>query len=365
MHVALLIDETRLRYERDWFSRTVVGLVSAGVRVTRLLPEDEPDDHRVSLASALWYESKGVPWSAKGRYAKLAGQLSSAKETPDIIHAMGRGAWSAALSLGRNLERPIVIDVWSREEARAAVGHARNEETAAVLVADPYLARLLEQDVDPSLIQVVPIGIHVPDQPREVLTDPESGIACVVAGRQASFSTVRPLVEAIGSLVDRYPSLMVFGDFDQRVGDRVWNLMRSLGILDRCSLIPDVVEHRELVMQSDVLVIPHTTGANGTFLLQAMAVPMAVVSEVDECVEVLQDEESVFLIEPNSTKDNWVNVLDGVLSDRDRRQTVSDRGRDRMLNEHPMSRQVQVLAETYDQVVSGETYRLGKGDRES
>lgn len=367
MHAALFIDPERLKRERDWFNRTVVGLVSAGVQITRILPENEPDDERVSLAPAIWYEDSGVPWTARQRHADLAGELSDTK-APDVIHAMGRGIWADALDLAQRIERPVVIDVWTADECSDAVRFARKPEVGGVLAAgDRVAAALQELGISRELIQVVPIGVYVKEPGETRKSHPSAdgkpadamrGIVGIIAASGARFDAIAPLLNAFAAISQRFPNFMLFGDFRERDGDKVWRHLKSLDLLDHLSLIPCVQEHRELVLQSDLLLLPAPLNANSSFLLQAMAAPLTTLAVRDPYVDILQQNPCALLLDETADESDWQAALESVLCDVSQAAVFCNEARAWISKRNGVSRQVEILADTYDRIITGGAHSI-------
>lgn len=365
MHAALFIDPDRLKWERDWFNRTVVGLVSAGVRVTRILPANEPDDERVALAPAVWYDNSGVPWTARQRHAELASELADAR-APDVIHAMGRGIWADALDLARRIQRQVILDVWNAEECQEAIRFARKSEVAGLLAAGENVADMLrKRDIGRELIQVAPIGVYVPEQSdtsrkaARHTTNEMRGIVGIIAAGGARFEAIEPLLNAFAAVSNEYPNFMLFGDFRDRTADKVWRHLKNMNLLDHLSLIPPVQEHRELVLQSDLLLLPAPSRTNTSFLLQAMASPLATAAVRDPYVDILHEDTCACLLDDSADETAWKGALDVLLTQPARLDAVCRNARTWIAQHHGVSRQIEVLADSYDRIVTGGARPIG------
>ena len=256
MHVALMIDEPFARRERDWFHRTVVGLVSNGVRLSRVLPLGVPEDEGLALTPLHRYRPAGLPWAVKNAAYDLAAAMQIGP--PDVIHAVGLQSWWAAILIGRLLARPVAWSVWSKHEARAAAKHPAINEVAAFLPATEALGReLTAWGVESELIQTVPIGVYATDEPHPLLSTLRDAVAVIVDGGDADLAVVQPLIDGFAAVAAEYPQLMFFIDMPQAVEDRAWRLARQRSLLGQLSIVPEVQEHRELVLNADVLVVPH------------------------------------------------------------------------------------------------------------
>ncbi len=383
MHVALIIDDDRLQLEQNWVNRIVVGLISVGARVTRLLPEDQPGDQRVALTPVLQYRKNRIPWLDRPDRERLVKQLLAAK--PDVLHAMGVGAWDVGLELARAIGCPLVLDIWSATDIAPAVKRTKSSSTVAALIAaNESIGATLRDKVEPDLVNVIPIGVYLPESSRPILTnlnvqeavkqdDAQSsedtspsllgGVAAVVMGRGATLSAVQPLLSGFAAIATKYPELMLFADFNEQVSHQAWALAGKLGIRSRMSLIPSVLQHRSSVLGADLLLIPHNTLAANSMLLEALAVPMQVISVVNESIDLLTPHElddtnnGILLLDSGKPK-AWATTLTTVLADPHATHKRVMLSRAIIEKRHTTSRQAMMLYETYETILTGDAVKL-------
>ena len=350
MLVALMIDDEIGRCERDWFNRTVIGLLSSGRRVVRLLPDGQPDDPRVALTPHFTYRTSGLPWTLRASIRQLADSLEAT--SPDVIHAIGSGSWGGAMALSGLLECPVALSVWSRQEARAVQRHAASPCLGAVLPAGEALARDCARAVPRHLIQVAPIGVYVASEPHCILAQVEFSVAVVLAGRGAPYPAIEHLIDGLSMVAPDFRQVTVFADLDEAVKGKAWKRAGDRSVREQFSIIPDVREHRELVLSASVLAVPAATGRNSSFLLQAMAAPMATVAARDPFVDVLDDHQAATIldhVEPAA----WATALRRLLSSPDEARTCAESARRLIAQRHSMTIQSEVLMATYDRMISG------------
>lgn len=350
MLVALMIDDEIGRRERDWFNRTVVGLLSSGLRVVRLLPDTQPDDPRVALTPHFAYRASGLPWTLNASIRQLADSLQAG--VPDVIHAIGSGSWHGATALAGLLECPVALSVWSREEARGVQRHASSASLGALLPAGEALARDCARTVPRDLIQVVPIGVYVAPQPHRILAQVEFSVAVVLAGRGAPYSAIEHVIDGLSMVAPDFRQVTIFADLDEAVKAKAWKRAGDRSVREQFSIIPDVLEHRELVLSASVLVVPAPTGRNTSFLLQAMAAPMATVAARDSFIDVLDESEAATIldhVEPAA----WATALRRLLSSPDDARTCAESARRIIAERHSMTAQSELLTATYERMLTG------------
>ncbi len=352
MHVAFLIDERRLANERDWFNRTVIGLATSGIHVTRVLPQGALDDERVALTPAVWYQVDRVPWMRSRLYAALAKSFGS--DAPDLIHAAGRKSWPVAVQLGAILECPVAIEVWSAADVRAAAGLARRQERVSVcLAATGRLAADLQAHMDPALVQVLPVGVHL----EEVRPVPQPSMslrgAAVVYGRGCSAAGIRDLLEGLAPTVVKHPDLMLFLDIPEAIHRVAWRAIRKFGLSAQTSMIPSIDRHRELVATAEMLIIPEAGQRATSFVLEAMAAPMMTLARRDPYVDILNDDRCATLVEGGGALE-WNAAIRAVLDDPQGAWQKAIAARAFVENRHIMIAQLTLLMETYERVLRGD-----------
>lgn len=356
MHAALLIDPGHLQRERDWYNRTVVGLLSSGVRITRIMPESELAHDRVALAPLVTYHVPLV--QALARWRLLTPPQPLTEEPPNLIHAMGRGAWMPGLAYARHLDCPLVLSIWSEDELKQAVRFARDRHVAGLLPATAELAAELKLVVDPALVCTVPIGVFVPPKARRIFDESTVGVAGILAGHGAPLRAVRIVLDAFAEIASSRPRTMFFADLDPGVDDGAWKHGDRLGILDQLSIIPSVHQHRDLVLNADLLVIPHNTGFAGSFMLEAMAHPMFTVAARDPLLPELSSKPCARIVDAPEDPEAWIDAIQEILSDADEARRLAARAREQVAEDHPMSRQITLLHDVYEKILTGGALKL-------
>lgn len=350
MLAALMIDEAIARTERDWFARTVVGLLSAGLRVVRLMPESQPDDPRIALTPLIPYRPSGLPWSVKSSIREAREAL--APHAPDVVHAIGAGSWRTALALAKEMQCPAALSVWSREEARAVPRPGAVAQLGAVLPACEALAQECGRSVPREMVQVVPIGVYVPPEPHQILAQIEFSVAVVLAGRGAPAAAIESVIDGLAMVAPDFRQVTIFADLDESVRARAWRRAGERSVRAHFSLTPDVLEHRNLVLSASVLLAPAATGRCNSFLIQAMAMPMATIAVRDLYNDVLNTDEAATIIE-RAEAAAWATSLRRILSDPQGARTRAEAARRLIAARHSMSTQSELLASTYERMLTG------------
>lgn len=350
INVAFMVDHQMMRHEYDWISRTIVSLMAAGVGVARLIPDESLDDPRLGLIEPIRYPQGGLPWAFKSGLERAAKALRP--KAPRVIHAVGTGAWRPARILASLIDATVALSLWSRSDVKAARRLARHRNIGAFVPASQGLANELAFTVDRELIQVVPIGVHVPTEPRSILDQIEFSVAILLAGRGASHESILAVLNGFSLIATDFPQVMLFADLDSAMTARVWRYAHIHGLHSQFGLIPHIHEHRDLALGASILIKPEALGRCDTFLLEAMVLPTAVVAGRDPFLSALDDEETFLGIE-DPTPQAWATALRQILASPQKANEQAYRAREHIARNHAMADQCQALVATYRHIADG------------
>ncbi len=397
MHVALMLDEIRLHDEIAWFNRTVVGLVSAGLQITRILPESAPHQSAVDLTSSIPMPAAVFPWTRKAVRTQLAEQLSATGV--ELLHVMGRSQWDDALALADMLNIPVVFDVWNAADASAAVRIIRSQSAAALFAASDGIADLLRKSVDPSLVCTIPIGIYVDrseeshkhanaqSAPATTSVSPENedssemdvieadnnddddpptrrqtGLSIVVAGQDAKYQDMLQLLDGFHGLHLRVPEVMLFANLKPALSRRIWEAARQRNLLEQMSLIPDLESNRNLVLNADILIVPSVSGRCGSVLLEAMSNQMVIIAAADACATFPSHMAGQYEIPVQSSgltrSKDWASAFEMLLFQPSVRTAQGEQAQQWVGEHHLNTIQVTRLNEAYDTILTGGSVRI-------
>jgi len=283
MRTALILDHERLTQEQPMFNRLCVGLLAEGVYPVRVVPAsfdramENFEERRVALMPRISYPVKMLPWLRKQRAARLAEELE--RLGTQLVHAAGSESWSMAIGVARELERPLVIGVWSLAEVDLARRHRRGG-VSAWLAPSERIAAKLRQHVDPELVQVVPAGVPVPArQPAPPSIVSGQSRFLVGLGEGLDVRAWDRFLSAVRRIVDQpgFDDLQIVLEVRGPRGHDVWRKVRDLDLLDRVSSLGDAAEHRTLLLRGHALCLPEPMTMLRTIVLEAMAraIPIA------------------------------------------------------------------------------------------
>jgi hypothetical protein len=370
MRVLILADDSLATRERELIVRLEVGLADEGVRVAYAVPravvEAEAAAGRVPtnlFAQALVYEPRGVPWSRRARLESLLGSLAplggdDESRRVDIVHAMGRGAWGMAGQLAATTGAGLVVSVWSAAVSRAAARlrppHSPRGQPPVqplFLVPDAALEKHLVSELDAAgvkdaVVRLAPWGVHAHAGVHEVIR-PGRVVSLVLGGGGSDPPAYAAALVGLASLAARGHDLMVFADASVAARAVPVSLVKSTGLTERFTLVPEVEARRELALAADILLVPEAVGEHRSLVLDAMASGTLVVALADPLVSYLADGKTARLVE-RPDADAWSSAVGGLLTDRAAARALAESAREYTRQKHRVSSQVAAILDAYE-----------------
>jgi glycosyltransferase involved in cell wall biosynthesis len=361
MHLAIIIDEERLKQEQSMLNRLCIGLMAEGVQVTRIVPDTAlPDavdqfEQRIALATRIETPMRVLPWLRTSRTARVADLLE--RKVPDVFYAVGERAWSLGNELGSQMERPLLIDVSMPEHVRAAPRPQDRAPIAGYVACTPELAKAMGARIDPAMISVVPMGVSLPATPRSTPAAADRPIAVAMIGSGRDTKAYQVALDAMSRVSREAVALQVFLELRGPNEHELWRIAGQLDLLGIVTVIGDASLHRSLVIECDALLLPDATGEPRSIIIEAMAHGIPIVARQDGMLASLLNEESVLLFngfDPAPIAQQLLNICRSPESGN----RLGARGRTWVESHHRSSYQVQRLYMTLEQVLSGGAVRL-------
>jgi len=358
MHIALILDDERLLHEALMLSRLCVGLMDEGCTLTRLVPIEPTgrggryDEGPAGVTTRLAVPMKVLPWMRKTRAEQIAQAME--RSLPDAIYGIGRDTWQLTCDLGKYLQRPAAISVWSADLI-GRIPHGRSASVLGAFVAPTRpLADALRETVDPNLVCHVPHGVAIAKQSWPVFQDSDRPVALAVVGSGRDVTSYRALLGGYSRLVRDNYAVHAFIELRGPQQHEIWRYARRLDILGSISTITDAARFRSLITQCDALVLPERYGEVRSLVLDAMAMGLPVVAADDPFLDMLIAEETALLVD-EAEPDAWAVQLRKLLSSPDFAQKLGLAGREYVQQHHRSSRQISALLEMFNRLIHGET----------
>jgi hypothetical protein len=357
MHIAIVVDEERLQRERAMLNRLVVGLIDDGATITRVVPDttmveedEESGEVRVALAARIRAPMRVTPWARRDRSRRIAEAFE--KTRPDIIHAIGEHAWRLALDLGAELDAAVTLDVWSAAMMKHLL-HGRNSaKVAAYIAPTPPIASALGDRLGHGLVSLVPIGVGKPPPRSPILAELEAHVAIAIVGSGCEISAYYALLDGLRPVLSEYPQAQTFLELRGPHEHEIWRHVQRLELGRQVSAITDASEHRSLITQCDLLLIPERLGETSTLTLDAMVNGLAVVAADDRWMDLLIDGTTAMLVKDADAED-WTLKIRSLLSQPQQAVALGQSARSWVLANHRSSDQANQLLATFERVLSG------------
>ena len=361
MHVAMIIDEERLLHEQLMLNRLVIGLIDHGAQVTRIIPDVvsaetiDAGEQRIALTPRIQIPMRVLPWMRRTRAERLA---EVADQRPfDLVYAVGEQAWSIGLDLSRTIEQPLALNVWAASLIRRVPRARHQGRIGCYITPTPTLASKLGRRVERDLVSMVPMGVSVPREPRNVLAERENAIGLAVIGGGRDTSAYESLLAALSRIVREWPQVQIVLELRGPRAHEIWRQARRLDLLSHISTISDAAHHRSLLTRCDGLLIPERSGEMNSLILDAMAMGLPVVANEDANLDMLCPEAGTRLLDDPSP-DSWYRNISTLIKNPEDARAAGMKGRDLVARRYRSIDQVERLMQTFEMTMSGGSYRI-------
>lgn len=359
MRVLLLTDELFAVREQSLLMRLEVGLADEGVRIVHAIPEAATAFHSGDLISrGITYPKSHFRFTlgstARAIIRSLANLSTSEDwEDVDLIHVFGGGAWNLGAALARELEAPMLLEVWRQGLVPRSFNVAASQNPPPTFMApDSAIEKALRAEPAQLVVRSAPWGVLTPSTFSTRLPD-DRAISAMLIGTGRDRAAFAAALEGIALAVKAGHDIMVFCDSVAARRAHLWQYAKTLGILDRLSLIPELEGRRDLVLQGDLLLQPDATGEQRSITLEGMAGAMIVIAASDPAVSAVQDGRTARVV-PRPEARLWAEILSDVLADRDRARRLGMEARRFVAEHRRASDHVRAVLEAYTLATRGD-----------
>lgn len=356
--VIFIADASFARREHRLLNRLDVGLSDEGVRVTLAAPEGALPARRGSLSDVLDYESPSPFVTTHMRAVRLVESLGRAGVGDDdiVVHAWGERGWGLALEVANLLGAALVLEVWAARLVRRLGPLERRARRmrglGPVLYCAPSTA--LRDAIDRSRVRrpvrLVHWGVYASTALRARPDASPPSVAILATGDDPA--GIGAAIEGAAAIANQRNDLLVL--LDDRAVHRqpdLWAQVRDAALLDNLTLVADMEQQREAVLEADVLVQPEACGAIRSITLDALASGMVLVAQRDPVSDTLSAETPAILLEDCSAR-AWERALREALADAQGAQTRARAGLDFVRKSRRASDHVAALLRIYDGIAA-------------
>lgn len=361
MHVAMIIDDERLKHEQSMLNRLSIGLMSEGVQLTRVVSGTfdvdtiDSGEQRVALATRIVSPMRVLPWMRQARAHRLAEALE--KLSPALIYAVGAQAWQVGLDLADVIDRPVVVDVSSLAQANLISRSTRFNLLGGCVTPCQPLVNVIRSHLNTVPVSVVPIGISAPSRPAGVFRQPSQSIALAIVGQASDVQAYSAMFSGIRLAGFDLP-LQIILELNGPREHEIWRKINAFELFDRVSAISDAPTYRALLTQCDLMLVPESSGEPRSIMLEAMALGIPVIAAFDPINDALIDGETALLVEvPNPRQ--WSDRIRDLLNQPEHARDLGQRARVHVLKNNRSSEQVSRLMGVFEGVLNQASLRLG------
>jgi hypothetical protein len=315
MTVALLISTDRLAQDYVMLNRLTVGLLDHGIQVIRVVPENKMEETQkfgtaVSFANQIEVSmpiSRLLRQNRRNEVVELF-----LKHDVTIVVGFGSDAMQLALDIEKVLDIKVMCEVLSMKSAKKA---RRKSKIWSWFAPTPSIAQEVERRVGAERVALIPLGVTNHHAMQK--TERPAKKCLVMLDGACEYKNSSEILASLST----FPDVHVFIEMVGKHQQRLWKNITSLAMHDRVTCLCDVGALRSLVVQADLLVLPHTAMEVRTVLLEAMLCEVPILSTAIQGFDMLIDEETAII-----TNNSWESSLSLLLDDQELCKRIARNG---------------------------------------
>ncbi len=342
---ALLVDKCSLRDYAASLTHFLVALADAAHAAAIVCPPD------IGTASVLCpsvefidYPMIRTPLFWRQNRMVLLERLEKFK--PTVLHCFGSGKIVLTRYLSRQLDIPYVV-TFNRPGRKLFKPAIRASHCMALIASSKAIAKYLVKAYPRYGLRIRHINPATFVADRCACFVRPGGIASlIVAQRLDSTAEFEPLLRAVRHLIlDGYEFVFAIIGSGRAEG-KIHELIRSLGLAQIVSIVPDMQPLRSVFAGADVFIQPTYHAEFNSRLLEAMSVGMSVAA-CEDCLDdmLIEDQTTVFFDSRDEL--SIYDCLGMLLADRRLAQQIAAGGQKYLQRHHTVSRMTNALIQTY------------------
>lgn len=272
---------------------------------------------------------------------------------PDLIHVQSRSALAQGMWLSRQLQRPFILTVHDYlqpgEKFRIDTHWCRR----IIAVSDSVRADLLQRTPLPAnLVTVIHSGVD-PALSCDLLKVFEPNRVPVV-GTAGPLEAVKGFPFFLGAAArvlatGREVEFLIAGAGPEESNLR--RLSRELGINDKVTFVPNLLDFDDALAAMDVFVLPSLQQGIGTIMLDAMAMGRPVIAtRVGGVYCAVRDNETGLLVPPSNSEVLAGRIVE-LLDDREKARSIGSAGRNLVERDFGVLGMIDQTAAVYREVL--------------
>ena len=353
--VLLIAGRFSVRGSCAYTLRLAEHLPQRGIRIGVVCPDAQMVDRERRRELHIDQLSQ-LDWPVWGHVVRVLLLRQLAQDPPDLIHIQSRSALLPGMWLARRLQRPFLLTIhdYLQPNERFQIDQRWCRQIIAVSdsVRDDLLART---GLPPSLVTVIHSGVDQAAstdllnifEPARVPVVGTAGPLEAVKGFPF-FLAAAARVLATGHEVE----FLIAGAGPEESNLR--RLTRELGINDKVTFVPNLLDFDDALAAMDVFVLPSLQQGIGTIMLDAMAMGRPVIAtRVGGVYCAVHDNETGLLVPPSNSQ-ALANRIVELLEDRAKARSIGSAARNLVEREFAVAGMIDQTAAIYRQVLDGQ-----------
>ncbi|MEI8381661.1 MAG: glycosyltransferase family 4 protein [Planctomycetota bacterium] len=276
---------------------------------------------------------------------------------PDLIHIQSRAALCQGMWLSRHLQRPFILTVHDYlqpdERCRIDTKWCRR----IIAVSDSVRADLLERTPLPeNLVTVIHSGVDRASSCDLLKVFKPNRVP--VVGTAGPLEAVKGFPFFLGAAArvlatGREVEFLIAGAGPEESNLR--RLSRELGINDKVTFVPNLLDFDDALAAMDVFVLPSLQQGIGTIMLDAMAMGRPVIAtRVGGVYCAVHDNETGLLVPPSNSEILAERIVE-LLDDQSKAQAIGSAGRELVERDFGVDGMIDQTAAVYRAVLEHAT----------
>ena len=338
MNVLLIVDRAHLMNECQQLHRLAVALTANGCSVKTLIPEAPSEDAHsaarpIGIGTPLHYKEKVARWLVADQVDALCTRME--RMNIDLIWSIGQAAWQMTGMISKKLERPIVLQIDSLDEARKVRKFRRTFETAGVIVPSEALRSLVAKKNPRNEVRLIPRGVAAGKREREIRPrdSEDTSISIAVLGCGRSKSEDKACLEALATLRRRNHDIHCVVELPDRAPANTWKILRKNQLMDIVTTIEESARFTNLIAACDLLIRASVDDRVHPIVLEAMAENTPIITRQEPWLDHLHAGKGVTIVDA-ATSEGWVAALEPLLQSAERRKLEGEAARTEIERHH-------------------------------